>query len=68
MPYLLYCMVLMLKPSVGLMVDVSSPFMRFTMVVLPALSRPLHGTRRTVDRAACNKAAREQPLLVWAFN
>jgi len=46
-PHLLYCIVLMLKPSVGLMVDVSSPFMRFTMVVLPALSRPLHGPQQT---------------------
>ena len=39
--HLLNCMVFMLKPSVGLMVDVSSPLMRFTMVVFPALSRPL---------------------------
>jgi hypothetical protein len=34
-------MVLMLKPSVGLMVLISSPFSRFTTVVLPALSSPL---------------------------
>lgn len=34
-------MVLMLKPRVGLIVEVSSPFIRLTMVVLPALSRPL---------------------------
>ena len=33
--------VLMLNPSVGLTVLVSSPLMCFTMVVLPALSRPL---------------------------
>jgi hypothetical protein len=32
----------MLKPSVGLMVVMSSPLMRRTTVVLPALSRPLH--------------------------
>ena len=37
-------MVFMLKPSVGLMVVVSSPLMRFTMVVLPALSSPLRVT------------------------
>ncbi len=42
---LLNCMVLMLKPSVGLMVVVSSPLMRFTTVVLPALSRPLRAQR-----------------------
>jgi hypothetical protein len=35
---------LMLNPSVGLIVVMSSPFNRLTMVVLPALSRPLqHG-------------------------
>lgn len=39
--YPLYCSVLMLNPSVGLMVVMSSPFSRFTIVVLPALSRPL---------------------------
>lgn len=33
--------VLMLKPSVGLIVEMSSPLSRLTMVVLPALSRPL---------------------------
>jgi hypothetical protein len=32
---------LMLNPSVGLTVVMSSPFRRFTMVVLPALSSPL---------------------------
>lgn len=37
----LNCMVLMLKPRVGLMVVMSSPLMRLTIVVLPALSRPL---------------------------
>jgi hypothetical protein len=31
----------MLKPSVGLIVVMSSPFSRFTIVVLPALSSPL---------------------------
>ena len=31
----------MLNPSVGLTVLVSSPLMRFTIVVLPALSKPL---------------------------
>jgi len=31
----------MLKPSVGLMVLISSPFSCFTTVVLPALSSPL---------------------------
>lgn len=34
-------MVLMIKPSVGLTVVTSSFIMRLTMVVLPALSRPL---------------------------
>lgn len=34
-------MVFMLNPSVGLMVVMSSPFRRFTIVVFPALSRPL---------------------------
>lgn len=43
-------MVLMLKPSVGLMVVMSSPLMRRTMVVLPALSRPLQQHRE--DTAA----------------
>lgn len=33
--------VLMLNPRVGEMVVISSPLMRFRMVVLPALSRPL---------------------------
>jgi hypothetical protein len=36
-------MLVMLNPSVGLMVLMSSPLMRFTTVVLPALSRPLQG-------------------------
>jgi hypothetical protein len=40
----------MLKPSVGLMVVMSSPLRRLTMVVLPALSRPLH-TRRWLSQA-----------------
>ena len=46
----------MLKPSVGLMLLVSSPFSRFTTVVLPALSRPL---RRANPRreSACEGAA-----------
>lgn len=35
--------VLMIKPSVGLTVVTSSFMIRFTMVVLPALSRPLSG-------------------------
>jgi len=34
-------MVLMLKPSVGLIVVMSSLFKRLTMVVFPALSKPL---------------------------
>lgn len=34
-------MLVMLNPSVGLIVLISSPLMRFTTVVLPALSRPL---------------------------
>ena len=37
----LYSIVLMLNPSVGLTVLMSSPMNRFTMVVLPALSSPL---------------------------
>lgn len=40
-------MVLMLKPSVGLMVVMSSPLSFLTMVVLPALSRPLRHTEST---------------------
>lgn len=40
-PHPLNSMVVMLNPSVGLMVLMSSPFRRLTMVVLPALSRPL---------------------------
>jgi len=36
-----YSMVLMIKPRVGLTVLTSSPIILFTMVVLPALSRPL---------------------------
>ena len=38
-------MVLMLKPNVGLTVLMSSPLMRFTMVVLPALSSPLQDSK-----------------------
>ena len=34
----------MLKPRVGLMEDISSPLIRLTIVVLPALSRPLFAT------------------------
>lgn len=34
-------MVLMLKPKVGLIVVISSLFRRLTIVVLPALSKPL---------------------------
>lgn len=33
--------VLMLKPKVGLMEEMSSPLIRFMIVVFPALSRPL---------------------------
>ena len=67
MSHLLYCMVLILKPSVGLMVDVSSPFMRFTMVVLPALSRPLDGTRRTCEtdqRRPLHRSSHRSALLI----
>ncbi len=39
----LWIMVLMLKPRVGLISEVSSPLMRLTMVVFPALSSPLCG-------------------------
>ena len=35
-------MVLMMKPRVGLTVLTSSPIILLTIVVLPALSRPLH--------------------------
>lgn len=34
----------MLKPNVGLTVDVSSPLICLTIVVLPALSKPLSET------------------------
>lgn len=37
----------MLKPSVGLILDTSSPLIRFTMVVFPALSSPLRQTHQT---------------------
>lgn len=37
----LWVIVRMLKPSVGEMLRTSSPSTRFTIVVLPALSRPL---------------------------
>ncbi len=40
-PHPLYERVLMLNPSVGEIVVMSSPLRRFTIVVLPALSRPL---------------------------
>lgn len=42
--YPLNCMVLMLNPKVGLIVVMSSLFKRFTIVVLPALSKPLQLT------------------------
>lgn len=38
-------MVLMLNPRVGEMVEISSPLIRFTMVVFPALSRPTMSNR-----------------------
>ena len=38
----LNCIVLMLKPKVGLIVVMSSLFRRLTIVVLPALSKPLN--------------------------
>jgi hypothetical protein len=44
--YLSYLMVLMLKPSVGLMTLVSSPLTLSTMVVFPELSSPLRQIRR----------------------
>ena len=44
-------MVLMLKPSVGDIVLMSSPFTRFTMVVFPALSRPTINTRTSFSFA-----------------
>jgi len=40
----------MLKPSVGLIVLMSSPFSRLTTVVLPALSRPLRRRRQALLR------------------
>lgn len=41
----------MMKPSVGLTVLTSSPMTRFTIVVLPALSRPLGGGTLSSARA-----------------
>ena len=41
-------MVLMLKPNVGLTVLMSSPLIRFTMVVLPALSSPLQASKARI--------------------
>jgi hypothetical protein len=40
----------MLKPRVGLILLVSSPLMRFTIVVLPALSNPLQHTKKRFHR------------------
>jgi hypothetical protein len=42
-------MVLMLKPNVGLMVVISSPLIRLTIVVFPALSSPLQQTSKVVS-------------------
>jgi hypothetical protein len=36
----------MLNPSVGLTLSTSSPFIRFRIVVFPALSRPLYDLER----------------------
>lgn len=47
----LYPKDLMLKPSVGLTVLISSPFSFFKMVVLPALSRPLNQAHAAVSIA-----------------
>ncbi len=38
----------MLNPNVGLIVDISSPLNFFTIVVLPALSSPLHKHMRII--------------------
>lgn len=56
----LNCMVLMLKPSVGLMVVMSSPLILRTMVVLPALSRPLQHKPNNQQRGMrrCKSAGR----------
>jgi hypothetical protein len=54
---LLNVIVLMLKPSVGLMVLMSSPFSRFTTVVLPALSSPLRRAARRVAAARQGRAS-----------
>ncbi len=43
--YFLCSKVLILKPSVGEMVSISSPLYLFKIVVLPALSKPLVNTR-----------------------
>ncbi len=45
-PHPLNAMVLILKPNVGLIVVMSSPFNRLTMVVFPALSSPLRDKAR----------------------
>ena len=50
-PHPLNCMVLMLKPKVGLMVVMSSLFKRLTIVVLPALSKPLQACIACVSDA-----------------
>lgn len=48
----------MLKPNVGDTVLASSPLMRFTIVVFPALSSPLHvGPSATAPRARLHDAA-----------
>lgn len=44
----------MLKPSVGEMDEMSPPDIRFRIVVLPALSRPLHGKGRREGVAGRN--------------
>lgn len=53
--------VLMLNPSVGLIVVMSSPLSRFTIVVFPALSRPLGGGRGGKWRARLS-ASHLRPL------
>lgn len=57
----------MLKPSVGLTVVMSSPFSRFTMVVFPALSRPLwHAMQRVHQGWDCAGPQRPRQLAVAA--
>lgn len=60
----------MLKPRVGLTVLMSSPLMRLTIVVLPALSSPLHhvtGCQRAGESGCVLRAgfARKHLLHVW---